>query len=191
MQYSELEPDQAAQAIVAQPGEESQMTGAGSEAARLKEENERLRSEWRREYEMHVRTLADFDNYRRRIERECARAAQAGKRELLLPLLEVMDDCERALQHADDDPQSVAAGVHVIHRRLVRLFAEQGVTAIESEGKYFNPLLHEAVSMVQDGKAEPGTVLDEVSRGWRLGNELLRPASSASCKVKDGKDHLQ
>jgi molecular chaperone GrpE len=176
MQYSELEPDHAAQATVAQPGEESEMAGAGSEAAQLREENERLRSEWRREYEMHVRTLADFDHYRRRIERECERAAQAGKRELILPLLEVMDDCERALQHADDDPQSLAAGVHVIHQRLARLFAEQGVTAIESQGKYFNPLLHEAVSMVQDEKAEPGTVLDEVSRGWRLGNELLRPA---------------
>jgi len=176
MKHSKPEPIQVAQAIRTQPGEDAAVIGPESETARLREENERLRSELRREHEMYVRSLADFDKYRRRVERESARAAQAGKRELLLPLLEVIDDFERALHHTSDDPLLLVAGVRMIHRRLAELLAEQGVTAVESRGKYFNPLLHEAVSFVKDEKAEPGTVLDEISRGWRLGNELLRPA---------------
>jgi molecular chaperone GrpE len=146
------------------------------ETGRMKEEIERLNHELRREHDMYVRNLADFDNYRRRVERERAQAAQTGKRELILPLLEVMDDFERALERADDDPQLVVAGVRVIHRRLAGLLAAQGVAAFDSEGKCFNPLMHEAVDTVESEQAEPGTVLEEVSRGWRWGDDLLRPA---------------
>lgn len=176
MQYSKPEQNHAAQATGARPGGEPEAAESRSEIGRLTEENERLNHELRREHEMYVRNLADFDNYRRRVERERAQAAQAGKRDLILPLLEVMDDFERALQQANNDPQSVAVGLRAIHRRLAGMLAAEGVTAIESRGKYFNPLLHEAVGVVESEQAEPGTVLEEISRGWRRGNELLRPA---------------
>jgi molecular chaperone GrpE len=170
------EQNHAAQAISTQSSEEPEAAESRSETGRLKEEVERLNHELRREHEMCVRNLADFDNYRRRVERERAQAAQSGKRELILPLLEVMDDFERALERANDDPQLVVAGVRVIHRRLAGLLAAHGVAAFESQGKYFNPLLHEAVDTVKSEQAEPGTVLEEVSRGWRWGDDLLRPA---------------
>jgi molecular chaperone GrpE len=147
-----------------------------SEIERLKEENERLDQEYRREHEMYIRNLADFDNYRRRVERERAQAAQAGKRELILPLLEVMGELEQAVERANDDPQSAPAGLRAIHLRLSGLLAAQGVAAFDSIGKYFNPLLHEAVEAVESDQAEPGRVLEEISRGWRWGDELLRPA---------------
>jgi molecular chaperone GrpE len=166
----------AAQAISIQLGEEPEAAESRSETERLKEEIERLSHELRREHEMYVRNLADFDNYRRRVERERAQAAQAGKRELILSLLEVMDDFERALERENDDPQLVVAGARVIHRRLAGLLAEQGVADFDSRGKYFNPLLHEAVDTVKTERAEPGTVIEEVSRGWRWGDDLLRPA---------------
>lgn len=162
-----------------------QMSHAPEQALRaeneqLKEENARLKEELRREHEMYVRNLADFDNYRRRVERERAQAAQAGKRELILPLLEVLDDFARALPHAPDNPQSLAAGLHAIQRRLSNLLAAQGVTSFESQGQPFNPLLHEAIEMVEreanEAGTASGTVVDEVSRGWRWGSDLLRPA---------------
>jgi molecular chaperone GrpE len=170
------EQNRAAQAISIQPSEQPEAAESRSEAERLKEEIERLNHELRREHEMYVRNLADFDNYRRRVERERAQAAQAGKRDLILPLLEVMDDFERALQHTHDDPQSSAVGLRAIHRRLAGLLAAEGVTNFESLGKYFNPLLHEAVGAVDGERAEPGTVIEEVHRGWRWGDDLLRPA---------------
>jgi molecular chaperone GrpE len=168
-QAMQHEVNQFAQSIDAQ-------TGAASEVAQLNAENERLAQELRREHEMYVRCLADFDNYRRRAERERAQAAQAGKRTLLLPLLEVMDDFDRALAHGHEDPATVVVGLHTIQRRLEGLLAAEGVTAIESRGKYFDPFLHEAVGTAEAGGGESGTVCEEVSRGWRWGNDLLRPA---------------
>lgn len=164
------------QAAGAQLSAESEAAELHNKNKRLKEENEQLREELRREHEMYVRNLADFDNYRRRVEREREQAAQSGKRELILPLLEVLDDFERALEHADNAPQWLAVGLDAIHRRLAGLLTAQGVTAFDSRGKYFNPLLHEAIDLVKREGAEPGIVLDELSRGWWWGNDLLRPA---------------
>jgi molecular chaperone GrpE len=87
-----------------------------------------------------------------------------------------MDDLERAIERANGDSQLVASGLRAIHRRLAGLLAAQGVMTFDSQGKYFNPLLHEAVDSVESGGGEPGTVFEEVSRGWRWGDELLRPA---------------
>jgi len=173
-----LKPEQnhAAQAIGVQSCEEPEAAESRSETERLKEEVERLNHELRREHEMYVRNLADFDNYRRRAERERAQAAQAGKRDLILSLLEVMDDFERALQHAHDDPQSLSVCLRATHCRLAGLLAAEGVTPFESLGKYFNPLLHEAVGAVDGEREEPGKVIEEISRGWRWGDDLLRPA---------------
>jgi molecular chaperone GrpE len=176
MKNPRSEQTHVAQSISIQLGEEPEAAESRSETERLKEEIERLNHELRREHEMYVRNLADFDNYRRRAERERAQAAQAGKRDLIMPLLEVMDDFERALQHAHDDTESLGVGLRAVYRRLGGLLASEGVTAFESLGKYFNPLLHEAVGAVEGGGGEAGTVIEEVSRGWRLGDDLLRPA---------------
>jgi molecular chaperone GrpE len=176
MKSPKPEQNHAAQAISVKLSKEPGAAESQSETERLKEEIERLNHELRREHDMYVRNLADFDNYRRRAERERAQAAQAGKRDLILPLLEVMDDFERALQHAHDDTQSLAVGLRAVYRRLAGLLASEGVTALESLGKYFNPLLHEAVGAVEGGGGEPGIVIEEVSRGWRFGDDLLRPA---------------
>jgi molecular chaperone GrpE len=147
---------------------------AGGE--QLQAENARLKEELRREHEIYLRNLADFDNYRRRIERERASAAQAGKREMVLSLLDVLDDFERALEHIDEAPDSVSAGLAAIHRRLAALLESQSVTPFESVGQRFDPALHEAVGSVESDEQEPGVVLDELRRGYRWGEELLRPA---------------
>jgi molecular chaperone GrpE len=143
---------------------------------KLKAENERLRDELQREHEIFLRSLADFDNYRKRIERERATAAHEGKRELVLSLLNVLDDFEYALKHIEDSPASVSAGLHAIQRRLARLVEEQGVTSFESVGHPFDPALHEAVVSEESEEELPGTVLDELSKGYLWGDRLLRPA---------------
>ena len=81
-------------------------------------EIERLTQELSRAHDMHVRMRADFDNYRKRVQREGDSAAQAGKRQLVLALLDVMDDFARALAYANTAPASILAGAHVIHQRL-------------------------------------------------------------------------
>ncbi|MGE0128567.1 MAG: nucleotide exchange factor GrpE [Blastocatellales bacterium] len=135
-----------------------------------------LSEELDREREMRLRALADFDNYRKRVERERASASRAGKRALILSLLGVMDDFDRALEHAEDSSGAVAAGLHAIYHRLAGVMEAQGVTPIESVGHSFDPALHEALGAVETDEVESGAVLDEVSRGYLWDGELLRPA---------------
>jgi molecular chaperone GrpE len=139
-------------------------------------ETERLKEELQREHEMYLRALADFDNYRRRVERERASAARSGKRELLVSLLEVLDSFDRALEHSVDSSSSVSEGLQAIGRKLRRVVEAQGLTPFDSLGETFDPELHEAIASVPTDEYESGTVVDEVQRGYRWGDEVLRPA---------------
>jgi molecular chaperone GrpE len=139
-------------------------------------EIERLKQELSHSRDMHTRALADFDNYRKRVQRDQDSAAQAGKRQLVLALLDVMDDFERALAYANTAPESILAGTRVIHQRLAALLQAQGVVPYDSAGQPFDPALHEAVAVSQSAQAPSGIVLDELRHGYRWGDEVLRPA---------------
>jgi molecular chaperone GrpE len=139
-------------------------------------EIERLTQELNRARDLHRRALADFDNYRKRIQREWDSAAQAGKRQLVLALLDIMDDFERALAYASTTPASILAGARLIYQRLTDLLQAQGVVPYTSTGQPFDPALHEAVDVVKTDQAMPGVVLDDLRHGYRWGNEVLRPA---------------
>jgi molecular chaperone GrpE len=138
-------------------------------------EQQRLRDDLRREQAMHLRTLADFDNYRRRVERDREKDAVSGKRDIILSLLEVLDGFDRALPYLADAPSSVGEGIAAIHRRLLDLMEAQGITPVKAAGESFDPTQHEAMGAV-DSDHPTGTVTEELQRGYRLGNELLRPA---------------
>src|SRR6266850_414336 len=116
-------------------------------------EVERLKEELRREHDLYLRALADYDNYRRRIERERTTAARSGKREIILQLLDVLDGFDRALQHLDDAPSSVSEGLQLLQRKLLGLLEAQGVTPLQSLGETFNPELHDAIGTVQSDDA--------------------------------------
>lgn len=139
-------------------------------------EVERLREELALERERGVRTLADFDNYRRRTRQERASAERDGKREILLALLEVMDDFERALDHVGTASGAVGEGLRMIHQRFDKLLQSNGVTSFESKGRQFDPTMHEALSVVEIDQDESGTVHEEFRRGYLWHGELLRPA---------------
>jgi molecular chaperone GrpE len=117
-------------------------------------EPERLKEELQREHEMYLRALADFDNYRRRVERERASAARSGKRELLVSLLEVLDSFDRALEHSVDSSSSVSEGLQAIGRKLRRVVEAQGLTPFDSLGETFDPELHEAIASVPTDEYE-------------------------------------
>jgi molecular chaperone GrpE len=139
-------------------------------------EVERLKEKLRDEHETLLRALADFDNYRRRVERDRASAARSGKRDVILSLLEVLDGFDRALNHIDDAPSSVAQGVQAIHRNLLGVLERHGVTRFDSLGEPFDPRFHDAIGTVDSDEVESGTVADEFQRGYRWGDEVLRPA---------------
>ena len=149
---------------------------ADENRAAAQAEIERLTQELSRERDLHLRVRADFDNYRKRVQREADSAAQAGKRQLVLALLDVMDDVERALAYANTAPASILVSARVIHQRLTDMLRAQGVVPYPSAGQPFDPALHDAVDVIHTQQATSGVVLDELSRGYRWGDEVLRPA---------------
>ena len=129
-------------------------------------------------YDRLLRKTAEFDNYRKRIDRERAQLSESAAADLLEELLPLVDDMERALK-ADPGTEATEAirrGVELIHQQLLKTLAKRGVKPIESLGQDFDPHFHMAVSHEPgDGRRE-GEVVEEFSRGYMLGERLLRPA---------------
>jgi molecular chaperone GrpE len=124
-----------------------------------------------------LRTLAEFDNYRRRTERERDESMIRGRADVLRELLEVADNFDRALEHAGDAvPRPFVEGMQLVARGLHDLLDRKGVARIDAEGKPFDPELHEALSMMPVDGAPPGSVVQVVQAGYRLGDRVLRPA---------------
>jgi molecular chaperone GrpE len=139
-------------------------------------ELEALRAELQQEHERHLRARADFENYKRRVERDRDLGARQAKRALLVALVDLADGFDRALLHIDDSPESVAAGLQGMRRGLGSLLEAEGVESFESVGQPFDPTRHEAFATVRDEGHATGTVVDEAGRGYVWNDELLRPA---------------
>ena len=142
----------------------------------------RLQEDLTTERERHLRLLAEFDNYRRRTKQERALAEETGKREVLLALLDVKDDVDRALLHIRETSDAVADGLRLIHQRFDNLLEAHGVTAFESEGEVFDPEIHEAMTMIDGDGEQTGTLYSEHRRGYFMNGKLLRPAHVAVLK---------
>ena len=127
------------------------------------------------EHQSRLRALADLENYRRRTEREAGGARRAGQSEVLLPLLEVRDNLERALAAGSTDAVFLR-GVEAISEQLRRIVTSLGAVPIPGVGTLFDPRLHEAVGTVPATDYPPDTVVTEIRQGFLLGGEVLRPA---------------
>ena len=147
------------------------------ESSEVLDEIARLEEQLAEERERSLRTLAEFDNYRRRTRQELTVAQQSGKREVLLAFLDVMDDFDRALLHLGDASDAIVEGLRLIHQRFNDVLISNGVTVFDSEGQPFDPMVHEAISVIDaDDGRESGTVYAEERRGYLMNGELLRPA---------------
>jgi molecular chaperone GrpE len=125
-----------------------------------------------------LRTQAEFDNYRKRVDRERLETIERAAESVLRDLLPVIDDLERALSAdaTNEAAESYRRGVELIHRQLTDLLTRRGVKPIETLGKDFDPHLHQAVASEAVPGAREGEVVQELRRGYTLGDRLLRPA---------------
>ncbi len=124
------------------------------------------------------RTRADFANYRRRVDEEQAQRARDANQGLIVKLLPILDDFERALASASPEERELswAQGVQLIERNLRGVLASEGVERIQAEGAEFDPWEHEAVSRVPTSDVPEGRVLQVVRPGYRRGERVIRPA---------------
>lgn len=158
---------------------DSEQTAAATESAPADGANvAELQKQRDQYYDRLLRKTAEFDNYRKRIERERVQQAEAAASDLLAELLPLVDDLERAL-NADAGSEGAEAyrrGVELIHRHLLELLRKRGVRPIEALGADFDPHFHQAVSHEPAEGRREGEVIEEFRRGYMLGDRLLRPA---------------
>jgi molecular chaperone GrpE len=139
------------------------------------DELQRQRDEY---YDLLLRTTAEFDNFRKRTERERQVLAESAAADLIQELLPLVDDMERALK-VDSRAEGTDAyrrGVELIHRQLVEVLRKRGVRPIEALGADFDPYYHQAVAHEPAEGRRDGEILEEFRRGYMLGDRLLRPS---------------
>lgn len=148
------------------------------EVERLREAVEAKTREAEAARDRYVRSIAEFDNYRKRAAREREDYVRFAGESLVRELLPVLDNFERALQAARQDPAAAAvtAGVELIQRELLRVLERAGVTPFSAVGAPFDPERHEAVARVPAAGRPDMTVVDETSRGYLMHGRVLRPA---------------
>jgi len=127
--------------------------------------------------ELYLRKLAEFDNFRKRVEREKAELRKTAAEGIVTDLLPVLDNFERALAHSSETaPEAFKQGVEMISKQLLDVLERQGLERFDPTGKPFEPEFHEAIQRVEDSQYPPGTVVWVLSPGYRYGGRLLRAA---------------
>jgi molecular chaperone GrpE len=124
-----------------------------------------------------LRTLAEFDNFRKRTKQEVDDARRAGTERLAADLLGVLDNFERALQHTEAETENdpVREGILLIHKQFVDSLAKHRIEPIEAVGQPFDPQFHEAIMQVEAGPDHPpGTVAEELRKGYMIDGRVLR-----------------
>jgi molecular chaperone GrpE len=148
-------------------------------------------AEWQDRF---LRKAAEFENYRKRAEKEKADAMMLAKSSVLIEFLPIMDACERALKSFGDAQGMPSAlvqyreGVELLYKQLLDSMGRTGVVAMETEGKPFDPHLHEALSREETVEFEENVIVRELRRGYLFKDKLLRPAQVVVAVHPFGKD---
>jgi len=129
-----------------------------------------------------LRTAADFENFKKRTKREMDEAQTRGREGVLKEILPVLDNLERALQHAaEKDP--LAVGVRMVEKQLLGALEKFGISRFSAVGQPFDPTMHDAIQQVETAEMPPGTVAMEFAKGYKAGDRLVRPAMVAVAKA--------
>jgi molecular chaperone GrpE len=124
-----------------------------------------------------LRTAAEFDNYRKRVDRERRDLSEFAAADVLLEMLPILDNFERALEApAPPEAENFRKGIELIHRQMLDLLRKRGVKPIEALGADFDPNFHQAVIHETSADHREGEVMQELQRGFMLGERLLRPS---------------
>jgi molecular chaperone GrpE len=156
--------------------DEGAATSASDPTPALADEIVELRKDRDSLHDRLLRQAAEFDNYRKRVERERKDSAQFAAIDFVEDLLPVIDDFERALHVEAPGADSYRQGLEIIHRALMDLLRRRGVTPVDAVGTTFDPQVHQAVAYEEAPDRRDGEVMEQFTRGYRLGDKLVRPA---------------
>jgi len=168
-------------------GDTSDADVAARPSADLQREIETLKKEREELYDRVLRKQAEFENYKKRMDREKSDFMQFASAELMKEILNALDSFELALKNASTQAggQNMLRGFELIYKQLQDTLLRFGLKPIEAKGKKFDPHFHQAVSTQPTDEAEENTVVEEMRKGYLLNGRLLRPAMVAVAAKKD------
>ena len=152
--------------------------------ADLKKKIKELEQEIEKSQDRYLRFAAEFDNYKKRTRKEFQQLVESAEENLIVELLPVLDNLERAISQDHSEPavKEFMNGIKIITNQFSEVLKGVGVEPFESEGKEFDPNLHDAMMQVDWEGAEPNTIVQEIEKGYLIGSKVLRHAKVAVAK---------
>lgn len=156
---------------------------ADTETDNLREALEAKEKEAKENYDRYLRTVAELDNYKKRMARDKADILKYGKEDLVKDILPFLDSLDRAMTHADsNDAQAFKSGITLIQDQLLGCLKKHGVERIESAGLDFDPNFHEALMQMDSADHQNNQIVSEMEKGYLLNGRLIRPSRVCVCK---------
>ena len=161
-------------------------TDEGTDSTSADTQEKQAQEELQIYQDKYIRLAAEFENYKRRAQRDQSDAIRYANESLLKNLLSTLDNLERAIQCGKDAGASgsLLEGVELTHKQFLETIGKLGVRQVSSTGSLFDPTMHQAVAQVESETAEPNTVVEEFQKGYFLHDRILRPAMVTVAKEK-------
>ncbi|MFC3039109.1 nucleotide exchange factor GrpE [Virgibacillus xinjiangensis] len=173
----EQQTGQASEDVEVIDSDESSEKSEDSETDALQEQIDQLKKEKQEAEDRVLRIQAEFDNYKKRTQKEKEAARKYKSEDLVTELLPALDNFERALQvEVNEATSSLVDGITMVYNQLKAALASQGVEEIETEGKEFDPTLHHAVMQAEDENFDSNIIVEELQKGYILKDKVIRPS---------------
>ena len=183
----EMDADESGEVEAVESDQQEGNGGEEGEVASPEDELEAARAEAAANYDRYLRSIAELDNYRKRTVRMRTEAREDTLRDLLLQVAPVLDNLHRALNQQTQDADSLKQGVELICGQFNEVLKGYGLAEIEAVGQAFDPNLHEALAEVPSAEHEPGTVMEEMEKGYKLNDKVVRPSRVVVSKAIEEK----
>jgi molecular chaperone GrpE len=146
-------------------------------------EKDQMEAELKEANDRYVRLYAEFENYKKRVNKDKEELIKYGNESLLYELLTVLDNLDMALKHASENISSgLVQGVEITYKELMKTLDKFGLTPIDAAGKHFDPLVHHAMSQIERKDLDENIVVEEYRKGYKLREKVLRPSLVAVSK---------
>ncbi len=170
--------------------QENKDESSPSEIEKLHQDLAAKELEAKKNYDLYLRQVADLENFKKRVAREKEEAIRYGNEALVKDLLPILDNMERAVEHAElgGNGKPLLAGIEMVLKGFLEVLEKHGVTQISAKGEPFNPQKHEAFAQVESTDHEPNTVVAELHKGYFMADRLLRPSLVSVAKLPETKE---
>ena len=183
----ETDADESGEVEAVESDQQEGNSGEEGEVASPEDELEAARAEAAANHDRYLRSVAELDNYRKRTVRMRTEAREDTLRDLLLQVAPVLDNLHRALNQQTQDADSLKQGVELICGQFNEVLKGYGLAEIEAVGQPFDPNLHEALAEVPSAEHEPGTVMEEMEKGYKLNDKVVRASRVVVSKAIEEK----